>query len=266
MYLDYWKLNSKPFENTPDPDFYYFAQKYEEAYIRFKHAIVENRGALLLTGEFGCGKTTLVRLLVDELPTESCKLSIINHPRGDIHELLTLLLKDMTNDNEATLDTSSLEAVFRQVKDILLDNYRSGFHTLLIIDEAQLLDNSVILDLIKISGTLKVDDTRLLNLFLVGHPDLKERISAKQELSQRFHCKCHLKNLDSDETAQYIIHRLLISGSKQAIFTEQAVEKIWHHSEGIPRRINNHCDLLLLIGCYRKAKAIGSDIVRLLLN
>ncbi len=266
MYLNYWKLNSKPFENTPDPDYYYFAPEHEEAYVRFKHAISGNRGALLLTGEFGCGKTTLIRLLVDELPSVSCKLSIINHPRGDIHEMLSLLLIDLTDEDEASVDTSSLTTVFRQIETVLIENYRAGFHTLLIIDEAQLLDDSVILDLIKMSSTLQVDNVRLFNLFLVGHPDLKMRINSQQELSQRFYSRFHLKNLDRLETAKYMIHRLLVSGSKQAIFTEQAVDTIWHHSTGIPRKINNYCDLLLLIGCYRKAEVISSDIVRLLLK
>jgi len=106
MYQDYWKLELKPFENTPDPDFFYFSPEHEEAYIRFKYAISENKGAILLTGDYGCGKTTLIRLLVSELNPDRYQIAIMNHPRGGINELLSAMLVEF----EELSDSKELEA------------------------------------------------------------------------------------------------------------------------------------------------------------
>ncbi len=260
MYLEYWNLSRKPFENTPDPDFFYFSPDHNEAYIRFRYAISENKGAFLLTGEFGCGKTTLIRLLVSELNSEQYKVILLNNPRGSVHKLLKGLLIELNDD----FLNSSMDAennYERLVGEQLLKNHENDLKTLLIIDEAQLIQDDTALEEIRLLLNFQLDDGFLINLFLVGQPELRNRLDNFPQLEQRLYCKYHLTNLNIEETTNYIRHRMEISGAKSKIFTEEAIVKVFNKSRGIPRRINNICDLALLFGSQYQADQIDSKII-----
>ncbi|MDP8241164.1 MAG: AAA family ATPase [Candidatus Hatepunaea meridiana] len=258
MYLDYWQLKRKPFENTPDPDFFYFSPEHEEAYIRFKYAILESKGAILLTGDYGCGKTTLVRLLVAELDPEFYQVAIINHPRGEITDLLKSLLVDLEEQPEA----DSIDLLERQLGEKLLRNFEEDKTTLLIIDEAQLINKDAIFEEIRLLLNFNLNDRFLINLFLIGQPELRDRINNLPQFEQRIFCKFHLRVLNHAETTKYINHRISIAGATHTLFSPEAISLIHKNSFGTPRRINNICDLALLFGSTRNAQIITKEIIQ----
>ncbi|MCF7810904.1 AAA family ATPase [bacterium] len=263
MYLDYWKLKQKPFENTPDPDFFYFSPEHEEAYIRFKYAISENKGAILLTGDYGCGKTTLIRLLVSELDPERFRIAILNHPRGDINDLLKAILIEFEEPLESPIfKTDSTDAIERRIGERLIESFEEKTITLLIIDEAQLLKSDHIFEEIRLLLNFQLNDRFLINIFLVGQPELRDHVNKLPQFEQRLYCKYHLHVLDLNETTNYINHRLTVAGLDRSVFTSEAIRLIYQNSKGTPRRINNICDLSLLFGSSQKVEMIDTDIIQ----
>jgi general secretion pathway protein A len=262
LYLDYWKLSKRPFENTPDPDFFYFSPDHKEAYIRFKYAITQNKGAFLMTGEYGCGKTTLIRLLVRELDFEKFQVVLMNNPRGSVTELLQKLVMELRNDNTPAPVVNSVDNFEQLIGEHLFNNHSKGKSTLLIVDEAQLIQDDSVLEEIRLLLNFQLDDGFLINLFLVGQPELRNRLDSFPQLEQRLFCKYHLTNLNLDNTTSYINHRMTISGAEMQIFTDDAINEIFNISRGTPRRVNNICDLALLFGAHHSVGQIDSKIIK----
>ncbi len=259
MYLSHWHLKSKPFENTPDPGFFYFSPEHEEAYIRFKYGIAENKGAMLLTGNYGCGKTTLIRLLVSELDPDHNQVAILTHLHGGVEDLLTAILMEF-GEEVMTGNTNALE---RKIGERLLHNFNADTSTLLIIDEAQLISDDAVIEEIRLLLNFQLNDRFLINILLAGQPELRDRVDSFPQFEQRIFCRYHLHALDRQETESYINHRIAVAGSSARIFNSQALDLIFHHSQGIPRKINNICDLSLLFGASRNIDEIGADIINL---
>lgn len=258
MYLDFWKLDRRPFDNTPDPDFFYPSQEHEEALSRFFYVIEENKGAAMLTGEYGCGKTMTLRKIFASLDEEKYEVAYLNNPRWEPDELLQDILFQLGVEDYP----SGIMELGRKIGDVLFQNVDKGKETIIVIDEAQLIHSDLVLEELRLILNYQLNDMFMVCLILAGQPELRERVMGMPQLEQRMFIKYHLHTFDYDNTKDYIAHRLKIAGSARPIFTDDAIEAIYKHSFGTPRRINNICDISLMIGSQKKIEMIDSNFIK----
>lgn len=261
MYKTYWNLEEKPFENTPDPRFMYYSKQHLEAVTRLLYAVVERKGAAILIGEYGSGKTVISRIIANRLIQEENKYNvalIVNPPISSIQMLKEILyqLGDETEKVSQKID------VLHLLNEKLYKNMTENKHSVVIIDEAQAIHSKHVLEEIRLLLNFQSDDRFLLTLLLLGQPELKQKVSRIPQLEQRLSVRYYLKTLTQEETINYIQHRCQTAGRKEAIFTEAAYKLIYEFSKGIPREINNVCDISLMLGYSRKVPAIDEDIIR----
>jgi general secretion pathway protein A len=259
MYEEYWKLQEKPFENTPDPHFLYYSQRHEEALSRMLYAIRERKGAAVLTGEYGSGKTLLSRVLLEELSSEQYHSALIFNPRLPPLELIKEIIYQLGSDVSSS---SSKTELLHSLNEILYKNRDDNKNTVIVIDEAQAIEGNGGFEELRLLLNFQLNDNFLLSLILLGQPDLKEKIEELPQLRQRLAVRYHLKALTETETEEYIKHRLGVAGAKEQIFSEDAFKEIYYFSAGIPRRINNICDMALLVGCGEEQDRIGKKVIK----
>jgi type II secretory pathway predicted ATPase ExeA len=258
MYKAFWGLKEKPFENTPDPRYIYYSQQHKEAISRLLYVVREHKGAALLTGEYGSGKTLLSRILSDELKHEKMYQSVfILNPRLSGLELLKEIVWQLTG----TSASQNKVDLFHSLQEILYANHRTGRHTVIVVDEAQAIMSYDVFEELRLLLNFQLNNAFLLTLVLMGQPELKTKIFNMPQLGHRMAVRYHLNALDEPETKDYVIHRLEVAGGRDHIFTDDAYEGIYFFSTGIPRRINNICDLALLVGYGEGLKAIDRDTV-----
>ncbi|MDO9558548.1 MAG: AAA family ATPase [Syntrophales bacterium] len=256
MYLDYWGLKKFPFENVPDPEFMYYAKGHEEALVRLLYIIKRNKGAALLTGEVGCGKTTLSRVIIKQLPEMDFDIALITNPSLDPIDFLKEVLHQFGMNSE----TSSKSDLINLLNSHLLENMKAQKISLLIVDEAQLIKPGTFEE-VRLLLNFQLNDRFLLTFVLIGQPELQGIIRDYKQLDQRIAIRYHLNPLGFEETAEYIAFRLNKAGLAKNVFNGQAIEDIYQYSEGVPRKINNVCDIALLIGFSIKAAKIDADII-----
>jgi len=262
MYKKYWRLTKKPFENTPDPDFFYHSSQHEEAFARLLYAIRERKGAAVLTGVFGCGKTVLGQALLRELSEDRYKIAFINYPLLSHMEFLLAVAKSLGSHDLPTKKTEVLtNLVLENLNNVLINNVRDGKDSVIIVDEAHIIEDPQILESLRLLLNFQLPNRFLLTLLLFGQPELREKIELNKQFEQRIAIKYHLTNLDLEDTFGYIAHRLRVAGRDEPIFTKEAVESIYEHTGGIPRRINRLCDICLLSGFAKNLNQIDESTV-----
>lgn len=262
-YTQYWKLNKKPFENTPDPHFLYRSKQHEEALLRLLYAIQERKGAAMLTGVFGCGKTLLGQSIFTELSEDRYRLVNIANPQLDAVELVMAIATRLGAENFPINKTEVLtNVILDSINNGLLNNMRDGKDTIVIIDEAHIISDPLIFEQMRLLLNFQLKDRFLLTLLLFGQPELREKIMANKQLEQRIPIRCHVDNLDRDDTEGYIFHRLSVAGRADHLFTDGAIDLIYEHSGGIPRRINNLCDMCLFSGYTYEKNIIDEELVK----
>lgn len=273
MYEQYWGLKERPFQNTPDPRFFYYSAQHEEALIRLKYAIEEQLGAAMLTGIFGCGKTMIIQTLMQELSSAgNYKISHLTNPQMSHLELLRSITYylGVTNLPEKKSDVMA-DYLVEKIEEALRNNWSDGKNTVLVIDEAHIIEDKMILEELRLLLNFQLADRFLLSLILVGQPELKRNIDANKQLSQRIAIRCHLDRFNEEETKQYIMHRLKIAGcnpkqcipgTPEALYTDAALRLIYEGSGGIPRRINHICNISLLSGYGKNITQIDTDIIQ----
>lgn len=256
MYLDYWKINKYPFENVPDPDFMYYSPEHEEALVRLLYAVKRMKGAALLTGDIGSGKTTLSRVFIQQLPEKEFDIGLITNPSLNALDFIKEVHYQLGLDSISNSKTDLLVILNNH----LLDNVNKGRSTLLIIDEAQLIFGETFEE-IRLLLNFQMNDRFLMTFLLIGQPELRDMIREYKQLDQRIAIRYHLNPLPRAETANYIRFRLSKTGCDRELFTEKAYDAIYQYSGGIPRKINNVCDLALLIGFSMKAQEIDEPLI-----
>ncbi|HBU69264.1 MAG TPA: ATPase [Elusimicrobia bacterium] len=257
MYESYWNFSEKPFENTPDPRFLYNSPQHEEALNRLLYVVKEGKGAGLLTGIYGCGKTLLARALMKELESSVYKVAIISNPRLDDIELLRMIAYNLGVNDPPVRKADILITLER----VLQNNLNDGKKTVVVIDEAHAIEDKNIFEEIRLLLNFQHENKFLLTLLILGQPELKDKVEGNKQLNQRIAMRYYLEALNLSETEHYIKHRLKVSGGSQELFEPDAIALIHERSGGIPRRINQICDVSLLTGFGREAKSITRDIV-----
>jgi len=265
MYGDYWGLSQLPFENTPDPRFLFQSPHHQEGLARLTYVIEGRKGAGLLTGVFGCGKTLLARALLGQLSPSRYRMVYIGNPLMSEVELLhgiatKLNVPDLPDRRSDLLTDVLLDAMGRTLQ----DNMRDGKDTLIIVDEAHVIRDARVLEELRLLLNFQEEDRFLLTLILMGQPELKELVDRDKPLSQRMCLGYHLVPLTEPETGAYLKHRLSVAGAKDpgSIFAKRAVKLLFEHSAGIPRRINQLADLAMVSGMGKKLKQIDDAVIK----
>ncbi len=263
MYEEYWGLSEMPFENTPDPRFLYYSPQYEEGLSRLLYVVERRKGAGMLTGVFGCGKTVLGQALFNALNKNIYQIAFVNNPHLKSVELLRAIARQLGAENlPEKITEMSTDHFLQVISNILLNNAKDGKETLVIIDEAHVIDDIDVFEELRLLLNFQVENRFLLTLLLMGQPELRERIRKNKQLTQRIAMGYHLAPLSQDETWVYITHRLEITGNRRSIFTEQAIKPVYENSGGIPRRINQICDMSLVTGFAKRADKVDEGIVQ----
>lgn len=262
MYEEYWKLKKRPFHNTPDPAFFYHSPQHDEALMKLTYAVNENMGAAMLTGAYGCGKTLLSRVLFQQIGASNMTLTCVAQPDMVSLDLLRTVAREMTDDDIPSARSELVaDALLEIIEKALTENLRDGKHTVILIDEAHMIENPSVLEMTRLLLNFQNKDEFLLTLLLVGHPQLADRVSGLKQLAQRIPITCTLGHLSKEEIVDYVETRITIAGGKKGIFSEDALNLIHRNSGGIPRRINTLCDVSLTLGFAQKADHIDSNLV-----
>jgi general secretion pathway protein A len=259
MYLDFLGLREKPFSITADPSFLYLSRKHREALSHMVYGIRDRKGFVEITGEVGTGKTTLCKALIRHLDP-STKTALILQPTLSELQLLQAVVQDFGL-NPMRPDRLGL---FTQLNQFLLDQTELGNNVVLIIDEAQALSLRL-LEQIRMLSNLETDKNKLIQIILVGQPQLRDKLAlpALEQLRQRIGVRYHMTPLDLDEVRTYIDHRLRVAGSDGTLeWTSDGMEEVYRCSRGIPRLINLICDRSLLACYVFQVKRVDSEIVR----
>ena len=254
MYHQHFGLNEAPFSIAVNPRYLFMSQRHRDALAHLLYGVSGGGGFILLTGEVGTGKTTVNRCLLEQLP-DTTDLAIILNPALSAVELLATACDELKIDYPQ--GTESLKALTDALHRYLLDNHERGRKTVLMIDEAQHLDFDV-LEQIRLLTNLETNDEKLLQIILIGQPELTEKLSRPElrQLNQRITARYNLQPLNLQETTAYIRHRLEIAGLRAGVslFESSAVKQIHSLTRGIPRLINVLCDRALL-GAYGQQRS-----------
>jgi general secretion pathway protein A len=258
MYLNFYGLKEKPFNPTPDPKFLYLTPGHREALSQLVYGVREHKGFIVLTGEVGTGKTTLLRTLLTRLDGNTAVAFIFNSTLP-FDELLEYMLHDF---GIAKAGETRVERLVT-LNNFLIERRRAGQNTVVIFDEAQNLDAPT-LERVRLLSNFETSTDKLLQILLVGQPELgaKLRLPELRQLRQRVGLRCAIPPLRPEETRDYIRSRLRIAGARDLnLFTDRAARRITEHAGGIPRVINMVCDHCLLIGYADQTRRIDTDIV-----
>ena len=258
MYLNYYGLSEPPFDITPNPRFLFYSAKHREAFNHVLYGIRERKGFVQLTGEVGAGKTTLCRAILDQLDDNFATALILN-PVMSADELMKAVAI------EFGLPVNGLDRLetLQVINNFLLHQLEYGQDAVLIIDEAQDLTDEL-LEQVRLLSNLETDDRKLLQIVLMGQPELRDRLNNPRlrQLRQRITVRYHLPPLNRYEVNQYIQHRLEVAGAKGVpYFTQFALWRVYRYSQGIPRLLNAICDKALLAGFVGQRERIDFRMI-----
>jgi general secretion pathway protein A len=259
MYKEFFGLRANPFNVNPDPRYLFLTRHTEEALACLTYGIQSRKGFVLLTGEVGTGKTTLINKLMEWLRLQQVATAFIFNSRMDVPQFLDFMMADFGVPCDAMTKSQLLQRLYNW----LLDRYRAGETAVLVVDEAQNLSDEV-LEEIRMLTNLETFTEKLLQIVLVGQPELEQRLKQPQlrQLRQRLTLRAKTHPLNLEETKSYIAQRLRIAGSNgDPIFDPEATVAIFRYSLGIPRVINLLCEHCLVSGFVDQKKTIPVEVV-----
>ncbi len=258
MYETFFGLTVKPFELVPNPRFLFNSQSHKKAICYLNYGLQERAGFILLTGEVGSGKTTIIRDIINNLGEETA-LSMVFNTRVTSKQVIAMINEDFG------LEVANKDkvALIRDLNDHLIALHANRKRPVVIIDEAQNLSSST-LEEIRLLSNLEAESFKLLQIVLVGQPELKKVITAPElrQLRQRISVHCHLEPLGREETEAYVYHRLAMAGNRNALnWKEGTFDTLFGYSGGIPRLINVFCDFVLLAAFVEKTRDLTQELV-----
>ncbi len=257
MYEAFFNLKESPFNVTPDPRFIYFSQHHQEALSVLLYGIEHRRGFIQITGEIGAGKTTLCRALLEKLDSK-VHTSLVFNPKLSEFELLRAIVEDFGLKPSAKRRKEYFDALNR----FLIEELDKGFNAVVIIDEAQHLTPKA-LEQVRLLSNLETATQKLLQIILLGQPELKDVLDRKDlvQLRQRISVRYHLPELNREEVACYILHRLQVAGMMENCFSPEAMDLIYELSLGIPRIINMLADRAMMAAFTQNSRTIDLALV-----
>ncbi len=265
MYELYWQLQSRPFENCTDAKFYYPSEVHQGALLKLRYTVENRRGAALLAGAAGVGKTLLINSLRRQVSPNCTPFVHLVFPQMSVGELLNYLAAELGALTTTTSATTVDESV-RRIQKFLEDNTRKGSHAVVAIDEAQLLLETESLDTLRLLLNFESQSQPALTLILAGQPHLLPAIARLPGFEARLGVKCLLRPLHLEETVSYVNHRMQAAGATREIFTSEALTTLHELAGGNPRRINRLCDLALLIGYAEEQVRINAPQIEAVCN
>jgi len=259
MYELFYGLKEKPFNLLPDPDYLYMSAGHENVFHHLEYAILENKGFVVITGEIGSGKTTLINFLLQKIP-QDVQVAIFNNTDLDPHEFIKMAC------HEFELNVAGLDKVemLDRLQQFLVEQYAARKRVVLIVDEAQNLIRRT-LEEVRMLSNLETEKHHLLQIILVGQPELAHKLRNKdlEQFLQRVSVHAHLEALSLQDVGRYVMYRLKVAGAARLdLFSREAVELIHRHSRGIPRLINILCDTALVYGYADELEVIGPETIQ----
>ena len=259
MYADYFGFRELPFNNTPDPRFFYSTPDHEEALASLIYAVKERKGFLLLTGEIGAGKTLVTRLMLRHFGSQIA-FATIHHAVQTPEDLMESICTEFNLPVQSGMSATQL---VRMLHDFLLEQFSQNLPVVLVLDEAQNLGVEAF-EQLRMIGNLEADDAKLLQIAIVGQPELQRRFLSPdlRQLRQRLFRTFHLLALNREATKEYVEHRLsVVTDDKTSVFDAGAIEAIWEYSRGVPRIVNTTCDNALLSAYSADQKTIDRAFI-----
>lgn len=260
MYEPFYSLREKPFALTSNPNFLFLSQRHRDALSGLLYGVSERLGFIEITGEVGTGKTTLCRALLNQLDDKTKTAFVFNSNMTELQ-----LMETIVEDLGIKTEKKGRNALFGELNRFLIQQLAAGNNVVLIIDEAQNLSMRL-LEQIRMLSNLEAENEKLLQIVLVGQPELREKLDSPslRQLKQRISVRCRIEALNKAEVAQYISHRLQHAGANGngPFFDEAAYLEIFNYSGGIPRLINVVCDKTLLLGFVTEQRQITADMVK----
>jgi len=257
MYTDFFKLNDFPFRLTPDTDYLYMSSAHSRAKAYMEYAIFNREGFVVITGEIGSGKTTLIKKLLSELDDDVLVAKIFQTQLDEVELLQAILV-------EFGLNPFSAKKVelLNMLNQFLVNNYLDGKRILLIIDDAQNLSKRVLEEITMLSS-VETQKEKILHVILVGQPELNHILESPdmEQLLQRVSLRYHVRSLTEEETAEYIRFRMNVAGINKEIFIKSIISIIFEYSGGIPRLINTLCDTSLTCAFADGVHKVTQDIL-----
>jgi type II secretory pathway predicted ATPase ExeA len=259
MYESFYGLREKPFNLSPDSDFLYLSKAHKAALSRLEYVLVSQPGLSVITGDNGTGKSIIVRTLLKKKYNNLSVGLVANTAVDSYEELLKWIL--FSFDLECKGDKVDM---YHALMDFLVEQFSSNKRAIIIIDEAQNL-NEQCLEQLRMLTNVNTDKNELLQIILIGETSLRKTLelpsASMQAFVQRLAVDCHLENLSQDEVGAYIAHRLMHAGASEDIFTAAACQRVFIATTGNPRLINTICDTSLLYGFAEGKKAIDEDLI-----
>jgi len=261
MYKKFYHLTRNPFEISPDPYFLYPSARHNEALASLYYGVRRHKGFVVMTGEVGTGKTLLVRCLLEVLSHNQVAFAYVFNTRLSVRQFLQYIMGDFG----LRTATDSKSEILLELNNFLIERYRRGLATVLVVDEAQHLRRDL-LEEIRLLTNLETTQQKLLQIILVGQPELDQKLDSSdlRQLKQRIALRCRLEPLTEAETEGYIRRRLELAGAglrAESVFPATTVSAVYRHSGGIPRLINSLCENALISAYARQAASVTSEIV-----